>query len=209
MSLVLVTAFTEEFNVADTLDIGSNWDHGYSGEGACQIVSNRVVVTAPDQTCSETVNSISLPGDQFAEMVLSAFTTSGGFNAAYVLLRAANPTTATWYEFTAALNAGTYTSRIMYRLAGSGTATVATENATTWTSTDTLRAEANDTSLRLYRNGGLLVSLTDGTLTGGRCGLRIHDEGGNEVQVDSFKAGYWLMPGNPVRRQAVPRAANY
>ncbi len=194
-------AFTDAFTRADAVTLGSQWDAGYTSCDALQIVSNAVRSIAPGTNAVETVNAtgVTLDGNQYGQLVIagSSYGSSGIRNDIMVLLRAVSGPANTWYEFTAAKNAGTFTSRIVYRAAGTGNILV-TENATTWGVGDTLYGEAIGTSLVLKRNGSTVLSTTDSNLTSGRAGVNIVVQigGGStvaEAVIDTFEAGDFLL----------------
>ncbi len=54
---------------------------------------------------------------------------------------------------------------------------------------DVLRAEANGTTLRLYRNNVLVLATTDATIASGRAGITIYATTIADVELDDFSAG--------------------
>ena len=66
-----------------------------------------------------------------------------------------------------------FTSRIARWNAGVGRQ-LAVENSTAWVAGDVLRAEADGTTLQLYRNNGLVLVTTDATIASGRAGITIY-----------------------------------
>ena len=54
---------------------------------------------------------------------------------------------------------------------------------------DVLRAEAEGTTLRLYRNNILVLAATDATIASGRAGITIYAATIADVELDDFSAG--------------------
>lgn len=231
------TAFADDFNRADAADLGAQWDSGYVGADLLKIVSNRVRCTAAAAAATSTVNAVTLHRDQWAELTVPTLTAVGGVNLVTLLLRATIPppefatleagtdhyqkedasgailfeSPISWYEFVLARNAGVFTSQINARINNVVVAT-ATDTLTTWAAGDTLRAESVGNQHRLYRNTITLPILTltyeHENLLDGRAGMSILDTGANDVEVDTFRAGYWLPP--PVlMAQSVHRASSW
>lgn len=191
-----MAVFTDAFPGGDAVTLGANYDAGYTGCDALQIVSNAVRSITLGTQGTQTVNAsgITLGADQYAQLVIagSSYGSSGQRNDIIILLRAGAGPANTWYEFTAGKNTGSFTSRIVYRVAG--TATVLTsESATTWGVGDVLYGQAIGTALVLKRNGSTLLSTTDSNLSSGRAGLSINvqiaADNVAEAVVDSFEAG--------------------
>ena len=178
-------ATTDDFNRANSGDVGANWDSGYTGDGALQIVGNRVrETTATDST--EIYNAVTLTSNQWASFTLA--TSSGaGVRAPSLLLRFAAPATKSGYQFGILVN-GYATSVIRKWTAGSNV-DLTSENATAWAAGDVMRVEVNGTTLKLYRNGTLLLSTTDGTYADGKSGIMIYSATVADTEVDDFNTG--------------------
>lgn len=179
--------FSDDFTRANASDLGSVWDAGYAGLTNLQIVGNRVRQGTLGNDCLESVNAPSFPADQWAQLTIATITGSGQ-QSPQCVLRAATPATLTCYVFYALRN-GIIRSAIAKHVAGVFTSLV-TENSTTWAASDTIRAEAQGTALRMYRNGLLLLSTTDSAIASGRPGLWIYGETDiANVEVEDFIAG--------------------
>lgn len=104
-----------------------------------------------------------------------------------LLLCVGAPGTKSGYEF--ALGRGlNFTSRIARWNAGVGRQ-LAAENSTVWVAGDVLRAEANGTTVRLYRNNVLVLATTDATIASGRAGITIYAATIADVELDDFSVG--------------------
>jgi len=57
-----------------------------------------------------------------------------------------------------------------------------------WVAGDVLRAEADGTTLRLYRNNVLVLATTDATNASGRAGITIYAATIADVELDDFSA---------------------
>jgi hypothetical protein len=189
-------AFT--FTQADGA-LGSPWEGGYSegsATGSLTVVSNRVRASSTSGDSLMTI-STALPNDQWCEVVLTTITGSGA-RAPRCILRANAPGTLNGYEFTALITAGTQKSRIMRWANGQATAgdILTNETSTTWVSGDVLRAEARGQALTLYRNGTLLLSVTDSTYSGGRGGIIVYSgTSAANVEIDNVRFGTFAVAG--------------
>lgn len=191
------TLFTDDFNRADSTDLGANWDASYTSFVNAQIVGNRARTTVVADSSLETVNAVGLPGDQWAQVTLTTWNTAEHLRAG-VVLRAANSPTVDVVEFQAGVNTGSWTSRIAVRSGGS-ISTSSQESATTWAAGDILRAESIGTQHTLYRNGVLILSHTDGAYTSGKAGIDFIVLTGalTDLELDDFSSGGFDLPQPP------------
>jgi hypothetical protein len=192
---------SDDFTRADNLDIGTNWDNGYTASAACQIVSNQVRNQAAGDGCVETWNANSFTNDQWAQITLADFNTLALARIALVL-HAATPPTGDYYRITARINSGGATTTIQKFIANVGT-TLATESAITWLSGDVLYAEISGTTITAKRNGVTIFTGTDAALASGRIGIYSSTDGAlDEVELDSFSGGDLTTVGTTRRRVA-------
>ena len=170
----------DNFNRANALDLGPSWDAGYTDQWGAntnlQIVGNRVRATTASRDATETYTGVALANNQWAQVTL-ATATGTRVMAPRLLLRFSAPGAKSGYEFALGRGGIGFTSRIGRWNAGVLTP-LAAENATAWVAGDVLRAEAEGTTLRLYRNN-VLVLVDDGRhhreWTGGDHHLCRHD----------------------------------
>ena len=178
----------DNFNRANGLDLGASWDAGYTDQNGAnlnlQIVGNRVTATAVGDA-TETYTGVTLANNQWAQLTLAAANGTG--IGSRLLLRFSAPGAKSGYEFALRRATGA-TSRIAKWNAGVFTQ-LAAENATTWVAGDVLRAEAEGTTLRLYRNNVLVLTATDATFPSGRAGITVAAATIANVEVDDFSAG--------------------
>lgn len=198
-------AFSDDFNRADSTDLGANWDSGYGGEGALQIVSQRVRGQAAPPLGSIETTPVGVANDQYGQATIATLTGAPRI-ALEVLLRFGAPGTFSGYVFEAAL---TGDRSAIYRFdAGVDTLLIA-EGVTVWGPSDILRGEAEGSTLRLKRNGTTLLTTTDATYASGRTGLRIFYDTGASLangEFDDFSMGdltslLWLPRQQVVRAQ--------
>jgi hypothetical protein len=184
---------TDDFNRANSSDLGSAWDAGYSaGFGNCQIVSNVVRAGALDVESAESNNSESLTADQWAQVTLSSFPASLGSGNVQigVILRAATPPTCTMYWIVADSRSSGNNVIIRKRVAGVESSIFSAVQ--TWASGDILRAEIHGTELDVFRNGVHIVRTSDSSISSGRPGLYFYVNSANSLsdgELDNFQAG--------------------
>ena len=181
----------DNFNRANALDLGASWDAGYTDQWGAntnlQIVGNRVRATTASRDATETYTGVALSNNQWAQVTVATVTGTGAM-APRLLLRFSAPGTKAGYEFALGRGGIGFTSRIGRWNAGVFTQ-LAAENSTAWVAGDVLRAEADGTTLRLYRNNGLVLVTTDAVIASGRAGITIYAATIANVEVDDFSAG--------------------
>ena len=181
----------DNFNRANALDLGASWDAGYTDQWGAntnlQIVGNRVRATTASRDATETYTGVALSNNQWAQVTVATVTGTGAM-APRLLLRFSAPGTKTGYEFALGRGGIGFTSRIGRWNAGVFTQ-LAAENSTAWVAGDVLRAEADGTTLRLYRNNGLVLVTTDAVIASGRAGITIYAATIADVELDDFSAG--------------------
>jgi Fibronectin type III domain len=181
----------DNFNRANALDLGASWDAGYTDQWGAntnlQIVGNRVRATTASRDATETYTGVALSNNQWAQVTVATATGTRAM-APRLLLRVSAPGTRAGYEFALGRGGIGFTSRIGRWNAGVFTQ-LAAENSTAWVAGDVLRAEADGTTLRLYRNNGLVLVTTDTVIASGRAGITIYAATIADVELDDFSAG--------------------
>src|SRR5215831_9092698 len=147
--------FTDNFNRADALNLGANWD-SWTGFDTIQIVSNATESQTIGTEARETVNTgtYNPTNDQQDQITLSGWVTTAGITEAMKLMvRYSAPSTDTGYNCEARMN-GTFSSRIA-RLSAGTIAESLTDNTISWGATDTIGCKAigNPVTMTLLRNG--------------------------------------------------------
>jgi len=192
------TLATDNFNRADTTDLGNGWDGDYYVTGATaplQIVSNKVRAGVASTTESnETYNAVALPSDQWAQITLSTWAADANERYAWVNVRAGAPQVPSYYQCKAVRNNASGYTVIIERENGNGVYTnLATGSGVVWAAGDTLTCEAiglSPTIINLYHNGTLALSASDNdALTGLRTGAGIWTTSLAAVELDDFLSG--------------------
>lgn len=187
-----ITYQSDGFGRADGL-LGQFWDDGYVKSGsavsALQIVSNNVRTTTLVNDAFETFNDGTLPNDSWAQQTIATIS-GGGCQSVRLLLHFSPPPTVDGYEILALKGCGAETSYLVKRTNGIFQS-LANEAATTWASTDVMRAEYRNGQLALYRNGVLLLSADDVTFPSGRAGFGVYNDTGSvaNTEVTNWSAG--------------------
>jgi hypothetical protein len=203
--------FRDEYGRPDQNPIAGVWTAGYKDSvGATipgpQIVSGQVRSASTTSDNFAIVTSVLPNPDQAAQVTIA--TLGAGVSEIAIALRAGAPPTWTTYLFLAAKGEAV-SSRIVYINAGNATDLV-TDNSVTWAATDVLLGEAERQTLRLYRNGALVCSVTDTALASGSIGLDVYnDTAVANCTVDSY-VGYSLtVDATAARRRGARRVAPY
>lgn len=186
---------TDNFNRAS---LGANWTQRRSFDGDVLIVtSTHAQGGFPD--AQATWNADTFPDDQYAQAKLAAWgTVYAQWAGPVVRMTGSKPTstdTRSFYAYEAYDGGGATEHRI--RKLVSGTQTVIWSEATTaFANGDTLRLEVQGTTLRAYRNGSLVRTETDSSLTSGEAGVTA----GADVGLDDFEAGALTAAGGQAPR---------
>jgi hypothetical protein len=188
-ALVFTSQATDNFNRANG-GLGANWDDGYSGYIAAAVVSNQVRPSAAASIAVESYNAITWPNDQYSQFKLVNWFNE---NLAGVILRAAAPSTETFYiANTSEFGGSTFTNELAKSIAGSWT-TLADDTAiSAWSNVDTLKGAVYSTDLYLYKTGVQALTATDSDLTSGRGGImELYFAGGagGQVDIDNWEGG--------------------
>lgn len=182
----------DEFNRADSIDLGSNWDSGYDSFPSCAISGNVAQVQAQSDVCIETWNANTFTNNQWAQVTLVTFAPAGTDIGRIALsLHATGPGPTRTMYVVKARHGDPTASTNMFKIVADVQTTLATENSITWVSGDILYFEISGTTLTAKRNGVTVFTATDSDLASGRIGLEI-DEGGSDLtltQADSFSGG--------------------
>jgi len=179
-------SFSDVFARADNSDLGPNYDPQASNP--LRIVGQRVRATSIASGEEESVNAITPANDQCARITLGTFT-GAGYGDAGPIIRAAPPGTRTFYGALAFKNDPDNTSVIYMRINGA-VVFLATESATTWASGNVVELCAVGPNLTLKRNGVTVLTANDSSLSGGRIGLRIREDGNlQNLDISAFSGG--------------------
>ena len=181
---------TDDFERADSSDLGSAWDSYQSSP--CSISGGAVWYTTADVRCYEGYNGL-VPGDpQYGQITIQI---GGTVENLGLLVRMSAPTTMDAYM----CRINSVGSQIEVRANGAQTAVLASESSTAWVDNDTMRCEANGNTITMYRNGSQLIQGTDesNTYPSGRVGIFVVNNG---AQIQDFEVGD-LTIASPVARR--------
>jgi hypothetical protein len=184
--------FSDDFNRANAGSLGTPW---VIVEMTINIVSNKAAVATSggahvalyDQTFSN---------DQWAEgdMTFSAAAYNSLGPAVRVGPATGDPFYYAWWNIgAAALELWTRTNSSTYTQVGSGVATPA--------GTYKVRVEVEGTTVRMYRDGALVLTATNTVATTGKPGL-VGDQGGPQPTLDNFRCGD--LPYIPITTSTLP-----
>lgn len=187
---------TDDFNRANSTDLGTAWDPLPSPAANCQIVSNTVRPSVDDTACYESYNAVTWPNDQYSEITL-ANVSGAGAGAGSVVVRAGTVGLNTYVV-------DAFGDKIEIWKAVSGSWTLLGSWTGTVANTDIIRAEAQGTTIRALHNGTQRISVTDSAHASGRSGVGAYVTLGTSLasaQVDSWHGGDFgavaalLLPG--------------
>jgi hypothetical protein len=186
-----MAVFTDDFERADSADLGANWSIQAPAANAAAIVSGKVRSTVFGSDSRENYNVATLT-DGWAQITIATFTGTGK-NYAGVRLRASN-SAADFYEFYALRNNSSGTDSVIEKQIAGLDTSLTNEGLTTWAATDTVKGETIATTLKLYRNGSgtALLTITDAAIASGLAGCKVtHQTAGTvaDTEVGDFSAG--------------------
>lgn len=180
---------TDTFTRADSGDLGSNWDGGYTACDDGQIVSNHVEPKVNvNHAGIETWNNTSVGDDQYASAYIERLSTAFAYVNAGVVCRASAPATQTGYSCQVQhddIFIGKY-------VAGSFTLLASASHAISTLVNEDISLECVGTGLSGYANLVSLVSTTDSDLTSGRTGITWYGDTGAasaDIKIDNFEMG--------------------
>src|SRR5262245_33884072 len=179
-------SFSDVFARADNSDLGPNYDPQASNP--LRIVGQRVRATSIASGEEESVNAITPANDQCARITLGTFT-GAGYGDAGPIITAAPPGTRTFYGALAFKNDPDNTSVIYLRINGA-VVFIATERGTTWAWGKVVGIAEVGPNLTLKRDGVTVLTANDSSLSGGRIGLRIREDGNlQNLDISAFSGG--------------------
>jgi hypothetical protein len=191
---------SDNFLRPDNIELGPNWEHGYSGHTNVAIVSNQVrsaVMNVSDPKSVELYTAAAPGNDQFCQITLPVF--QGPIDREYgCIVRAKAPPTIGWYWCYARKNGARNAAIVVHNAGGVGNANLASDFTTVWGSGDKLICEADDTELRLFRIPAgstietRLLTATDSRYKSGKTGLVLWMATGGTLSnatADSFIMG--------------------
>lgn len=213
--MIFTQLASDNFNRADSNDLGANWDDGYAvGYSRFEIVSNTAgsEFDSEGDICIETYNNVALPNDQYAEAVIKQWgqETIGG-----MLVRAGAPGTLnTYFIMNSSFTGGTVNTDEITKVVSDVWTTLSDDLVSTWAVNDVMKGAVLGTDLYLFKNGVQVLTASDSAHASGRAGLiglyfsnanflpRFDDWAAGEVEADgggSFQAA-WAFNANQLIR---------
>lgn len=163
-----ITLFTDTFTRSNGA-LGSDWQGGYPSRTSATIVSNAAVASLVNSETLDTFATLSLPNDHWIEATVSTLSASGGWNAFILALRAAAPPGTARYTFSVTNQSGAYGTTLY------GPSGIIAQMANAWVSGDVVRADVKGSTLRIYQNNLLIMTVTDTAIgTGARAGFGVY-----------------------------------
>ncbi|HYF54658.1 MAG TPA: hypothetical protein VEA41_10405, partial [Salinarimonas sp.] len=156
---------TDNFNRANEDPIGGNWTL-MTDSGNVRIVSNEIAGPSANGEGAVYYNAATPDNDQRSQAVLRA--PLSGFDAAYGPAVRCSTTARTRYEAVALSN-----DRINLVKWVAGTQTTIEQIFTALAAGDTIKIEAEGSTLRVYKNGVQVHSEGDASIASGRWGMRL------------------------------------
>jgi hypothetical protein len=179
-----LTVASDEFTRSDNTDLGPDWTPIISSPWS--IVSNHIRTPGSGSGFGVETHNAVLPNDQWAESTIQTIT--GAANLWVGVTLRASESVYSSYQFLAARGTG-LGSNISKVISGTKTQLI-TESSTTWATTDILRAEARGTTLSLYRNDVLVLTVEDSSFLSGKAGVWGYiDATPANMQLTSFRSG--------------------
>lgn len=203
-------SFSDNFNRADNVDLGANWDSGYTDTANFQIVSNQVRGTSGTLDNSETYNG-ALAANQWASLDIATWTGST-VSVIDVAVRWTAPPTQSGYICRALINDtvfGNHVSQIARWDNGVYTV-LAFTTSSPWAAGDTILCEAVGSTITLKRiRSGVetsILQVNDSTYASGRSGITVYVDTVANVRVDNFATGGFTTSSytKPVITSAAP-----
>lgn len=180
---------TANFTGTDLAELGASWDSGYSNGVAFRILTNRAQPNTFNSVAYESYNGITWPNNQYSE--IDIVSTWGGENIAGVMLRAANPSTDTFYvTYVYAFTSGTDTGMEIAKSIANSYTTLANDTASAWVAGDRIKGAVLETGLYLFKNGSEILAASDSDISSGRGGMyALYFGAGGNVFLDNWAGG--------------------
>jgi hypothetical protein len=169
-----VQAFSDDFNRADSGDLGSSWESGYTACDPLQIVSNTVRPTTLNVLAMESVSALPASHDQWIQARVATINATST-DRMYLFVHLAPPPDIDGY----AVGIDGATDLQLYRVIA-GVFTIQTSSIETVVAGDVVRLEADQRSLSVFLNDRVRIKTNNAnneTYPSGRIGIGILDAG--------------------------------
>ena len=197
---------TDNFNRADSADLGASWDV-MTGETAMKILGNACYPSSVTSDATESYNAVAFANDQYSQVLVASIGADGIGAGVGIGLRMATGAR-TYYRVVACLSGSEIAKQV------AGTYTQLGTNATAWVIGDTLYVSVSGTTIQVKRNGSNLFSATDSAIASGRAGVSHSSNTTADSKVDDWDGGdlaaaVTRVPPTVVVSQAVHRTASW
>lgn len=179
---------TDDFNRADTVgpDLGINWTNVFAGAFASngfQITSNVAVPTTLGSDKLEIYTGVTFPADQYAQAKITVTGTSAQTGPGPAVRGAVDGSC-----YRVVVNKRVADNVEIQKFVGATFSSLGLRTAL-WVDGDTLRIEAQGTSIRVHQNGAQLgASATDSALVSGFPGIS-YSSTSTTASVDDWEGG--------------------
>lgn len=201
-----ITLASDNFNRADSLDLGAAWDR-YSGVDGLRIVGNEVRPDPPAAAVDnfESYNGVSLPNDQWASIRIVTCVSAADVDFLYVGCRWAAPNTVTGYLLVVGWAATVPSLAFVQYTTGTFVELHSINTAGLWVAGDTVLLEAvtvgGNAVLTGYVNGVQKLTFTDtaSPFLSGRALIGAYNTTAGNAELDDFACGdFSLAPPAPL-----------
>jgi len=176
---------------ADSVDLGTGWDAGYTGSSAMKVVSNAIQGSTLSASHLESDNTVTWPADQWAQAQLVTYV--NGLSGGGPACRMANPATANGY----AIDTSGTNKYVIRKIAAGVYSTIATSTISA-ASNGVLRLECVGTTQTLYLNDVAIATASDATYATGRAGMMLYVATSlSNTVFDNFVAGDYTASTPP------------
>jgi hypothetical protein len=164
--------FTDDYERADSADLGADWDVSATDVDRHLAIFSGIVYADAFPPCYEHVTSISPGESQYSLVTLDDINTATlGTTEGGATIRVTAGVLRNFYQCAAMFAGAGTTTQLGKRIDGTLTE-LASENATSWANTNTMRLSGSGTSITVQRNGsGTLLNATDSAHSGGSVGI--------------------------------------
>lgn len=168
--------------------------------GQVQIAGNKY--HSPYSGYSEAVwsGAGSFTADQYAKSVLSGLTGLANGDAIGVTCRQSNDTFGARDGYRAYVTDGLTTVLTLEKIVNDTITSLGTNSAQAWANTDTVECEAIGTTITALRNGVVVITVTDSSLSTGKPGIIGHAGLMDSVRGDDWEGGNSAAGGGAVKR---------
>jgi hypothetical protein len=181
---------SDTFTRSNSTGLGANWS-AIGAKAQLNIASNLAVPPSNAADAADIYTAIAFPNDQYSTIVVGA-TGAAGANAEGVgpMVRCASGGANTGYKAFCGDATGITT---MFKSVA-GTLTFLASNPQAWAPGDVATLVAQGTTISLYRNGALLLQVTDAAIAAGSPGIAYSSTVTGSPSIDAWEGGSASRP---------------